>query len=98
MFHGASDDFDNHLSVDPTIDGEAVVRNRQLHERNRVGNKHQLEGHCRPLHARTTCSHWGSNVFLRMAITSFLAVVLQWGMAGPAVVVAWFTHTIGKLE
>jgi len=54
--------------------------------------------YCRPLHARTTRSRWGSNVFSRMAIASFLAMVLQWRTAGSAIVVAWFTPTVGKLE
>ena len=75
-----------------------VDRNQQSHERNRVGNRRQLEEYCRPLHARATRSRWGPNVFSRMAIASFLAMVLQWGTAGSAIVVAWFTPTIGKLE
>ena len=95
-FHGASDHYHDHLSVDPTIDW--VMGNQQPHERNRVGNKDQLEAYCKPLHAQTTRSRWGPNVFSRMAIASFLAMVLQWGTAGSAVVVAWFTPTVGKLE
>jgi hypothetical protein len=96
-FHGASDHYHNHLSVDPTIDW-VTDRNQKPHERNRVGNKHQLEEYCRPLHARTTRSRWGPNVFSRMVIASFLAMVLQWGTAGSAIVVAWFTPTVGKFE
>ena len=97
-FHGASDHYHNHLSVDPTIDWVAVDRNQNLHERNRVGNRRQLEEYCRPLHARTTRSRWGPNVISRMAIASFLAMVLQWGTAGSAIIVTWFPPTIGKLE
>jgi len=96
-FHGASDHYHNHLSVDPTIDWVAVDRIQQTHERNRVGTRRQLEEYCRPLHAQTTRSRWGPNVFSRMAIASFLAMVLQWGTAGSAIIVAWFTPTIGKL-
>jgi hypothetical protein len=33
-----------------------------------------------------------------MAIALFLAMVLQWGTAGSAIFVAWFTPTFGKLE
>ena len=58
-FHGASDHYHNHLSVDPTIDWVTVDRNQQPHERNRVGNRRQLEEYCRPLQARTTRSRWG---------------------------------------
>jgi len=93
-FHGASNHFHSHLSVDPTIDWVAVDRGQPPHERNpsgnRVGNRRQLEEYCRPLHARTTRSRWGSNVFSRMAIASFLAMVLQWGTAGSAIV--GFSH------
>ena len=53
-FHGASDHFHSHLSVDPTINWVAVDRNQQPHLHNRIGNKHQLEEYCRPLHAQTT--------------------------------------------
>ena len=69
-FQGASDHYYNHLSVDPTIDWVTVDRNLKPHERNRVGNRCQLEEYCRPLHARTTRSRWGPNVFSRMAIAS----------------------------
>ena len=73
-------------------------RNEQPHECNRVGNRRQLEEYCRPLHARATRSRWGPNVFSRMAIASFLAMVLRWGTAGSAIVVAWFTPIVGELE
>jgi len=97
-FHGASDHYHDHRSVDPTIDWVTVGRNQQPHERNRVGDRRQLEEYCRPLNARTTRSRWGPNVFSRMVIASFLAMVLQWGTTGSAIVVNWFTPTIGKLE
>ena len=79
VFHGASDHFHSHLSVDPTINWVAVDRNQQPPERNRIGNRRQSGEYCKPPHARTTSSRWGPNVFSRMAITSALAMVLQWG-------------------
>jgi hypothetical protein len=96
-FHGASDHSYNHLSVDPTVGWVRIDKNQQPHERNRVGNRRQLEEYCRPLRAREIRSRWGPNVFSRMAIASSLAMALQWGTAGSAIVVAWFTPTIGKL-
>ena len=85
--------------LDPRpIDCIMVDRNQEPHERNRVGNRRQLEEYCGPLHGRITRSRWGPNVFSRMTIASFLAMVLQWGRAGSAIVVAWFTPTIGELE
>jgi len=94
-FHGASDHSYNHLSVDPTVGWVSIDKNQQPHERNRVGNRRQLEEYCRPLRAREIRSRWGPNVFSRMAIASSLAMALQWGTAGSAIVVAWFTPTIG---
>lgn len=94
-FHGASDHYYSHLPVDPTINWETVDRNQRPPERNRVGNRRQLEEYCRPLRARTTRSCWGPNVISRMVIASFLAMVLQWGTAGSAIIVIWFTPTIG---
>ncbi|KDR77695.1 hypothetical protein GALMADRAFT_65963, partial [Galerina marginata CBS 339.88] len=40
-------------------------------------------------------SRVGSSAFLRMFIASFLALMLQWGTTGAAIVVVWFTPTIG---
>ena len=83
--------YQNYLSVHPTINGVTVDGNQQLHER-------QLEErHCRPFQARTTRSRWGPNVFSK-AIALFLAMVLQWGAASSAIVVALITPTIGKPE
>ena len=90
--------YHNHLSVDLTTNRVTVDRNEQLHERNRVGNRRQLkERHCGPLHARTTRSRWGPNVF-STAIAFFVAMVLQWGTASSAIVIALVSPTIGKLE
>jgi hypothetical protein len=97
-FHGASDHYYNHLSVDPTIDWVTVDRNQQPHDHNRVGNRRQLEEYCRPLHARTARSRWGPNVISRMVIASFLAMMLQWGTVGSAIIISWLTPTMGMLE
>ncbi|KAG1737980.1 hypothetical protein EDB19DRAFT_919690 [Suillus lakei] len=40
-------------------------------------------------------SHWAPGVFTRMAIASCASLALQWGTAGAAIVVAWFTPTVG---
>lgn len=40
-------------------------------------------------------SPWGPGVWSRMIVASLLALSLQWGTAGAAVVVFWFTPTIG---
>ena len=39
---------------------------------------------------------WTIRVWSRMFIASILALSLQWGTAGSAIIVAWFTPTIGE--
>jgi len=67
------------------------------HEKNRVGCKFQVEEYCirreSPDDRRTT---WvGPGVRSRMLVASLLAITLQWGTLGGAVLAQWYTPTTG---
>ncbi|KAF8816733.1 hypothetical protein BYT27DRAFT_7220455 [Phlegmacium glaucopus] len=53
--------------------------------------------YCRPRPGKRRRPEWrlDGSVFSRMLITSALALMLQWGTTGAAIVVVWFTPTIG---
>jgi hypothetical protein len=40
-------------------------------------------------------SHWGPDVWSRLLNVSLAALMLQWGMARAAIIIIWFTPTIG---
>ncbi|KAF8066807.1 hypothetical protein FPV67DRAFT_1209505 [Lyophyllum atratum] len=98
VFRAASGRAHLHRSVDPEVDWEKEERSTtDLSPRNRAGNRTQIEAYCLPLgepclNRRTA---WGPSVFSRVVIASTIALVLQWGTTGAAMVVVWFTPTTG---
>jgi hypothetical protein len=95
-FEAASHRYHNHQSVDPSIDWITVEKGERPHHTNRVGTRSQVEGYCElPEGHHQHRSHWGSQCVARIFISSVLALLLQWGTAGAAMVVAWFTPTKG---
>ncbi|KAG1769634.1 hypothetical protein EDD22DRAFT_1048049 [Suillus occidentalis] len=44
---------------------------------------------------RALRSHWAPGVFTRMVIASCASLALQWGTVGGALIVEWFTPTVG---
>ena len=67
------------------------------HDRNRTGTELQVEKYClcrgeSPGASRRT---WPPEVWSRMFIASVIAILLQWGTTGAAVVAQWFTPTTG---
>ncbi|KIJ95857.1 hypothetical protein K443DRAFT_682732 [Laccaria amethystina LaAM-08-1] len=95
-FQAASDHFHNHDSVDPSIDWVTVERGQKPNERNRVGTRTQVENYCTPWQpAERPRSRWGPKVVSRMFLASALALMLQWGTAGAALIQVWYTPTRG---
>ena len=69
----------------------------RLYEENRVGCEIQVEEYC--IRKGESLDHhriaWGPNVWSRMFIASLLAISLQWGTLGGAILAQWFTPTTG---
>ncbi|KAJ7439336.1 hypothetical protein FB451DRAFT_1344268 [Mycena latifolia] len=93
VFEQASERARRHVPVDPAIpwewDGKGKVR-----PENRRGTLAQVELYVLP-HRVVPRGHWAPDVLSRFLVTSFLALALTWGTIGAAVIVVWFTPTIG---
>lgn len=98
-FEAASHRYHNHQSVNPSIKWVTVEKGEKPDPTNRVGTRSQVEGYCDLQHdSKRFRSHWGPQCISRICVSSFFALLLQWGTAGAAMVVAWFTPTQGELE
>jgi len=96
-FKAASDHFHNHDSVDPSINWVTVERGQKPNQRNRAGTRIQVENYCTPWQpAERPRSRWGPKVVSRMFLASALALMLQWGTAGAALIQVWYTPTRGE--
>jgi hypothetical protein len=67
---------------------------RQIHDENRIGSVEQVEEYCAPPDY-VRFGHWGPDVFSRFFLATFAAVSLQWGTTGAAVIIIWYTPTVG---
>ncbi|KAJ7653297.1 hypothetical protein DFH06DRAFT_531204 [Mycena polygramma] len=94
VFEEASARAERHLSVDPQIIWEREPKGDKVHGHNRRGTLAQLEAYVRPTRPLSR-SHWGPDVFSRFLVSSLLALCLTWATTGAAVIVVWFTPTIG---
>ncbi|KIK58771.1 hypothetical protein GYMLUDRAFT_245855 [Collybiopsis luxurians FD-317 M1] len=76
-------------------DTEWVPGNRYtaIHEQNRCGTSFEVVAYCTSFLGRPT--RWGSGVWGRIIVASFMALLLQWGTAGAAIFVVWQTPTKG---
>jgi len=93
-FKAASERYHGHEPVDPSKKWEELEGD-ELHANNRVGNKTQIEEYCVPYTWRRR-SRWGPKIVSRMFVASVLALMLQWGTAGAAIMDVWFTPTKGE--
>ena len=86
------------VSVDPEIELVEGKLDSQPHVLNRTGTLAQVEeyGTLMGKVQRMRRIGWGPGVWSRMFVASLLALSLQWSTASAAVVVVWFTPTIGK--
>jgi hypothetical protein len=97
-FQAASDNFHNHKSVDPSIAWDTVEKGQKPTQRNRMGTRAQVEKYCTLDLAKKppASGRWRPKVLSRMFLASALALMLQWGTAGAALIQAWYTPTRGE--
>ncbi|KAF8798505.1 hypothetical protein BYT27DRAFT_7228331 [Phlegmacium glaucopus] len=85
-------------SVNPSKEW-CTVASGEPHESSHVGNKTQVTNYCMPPYDRQHHNHnrWRHRweVMYRTFIASALALMLQWGTAGAAILDVWFTPTQG---
>jgi len=97
VFHAASDRAHRHRPVNPEVDWEATDKFPGPGRKNRTGTLAQVDAYClangEP--AVTKGNRWTPGFWSRFIVASALALSLQWGTACAAVVVSWFTPTIG---
>jgi len=98
-FQAASERARTRVSVNPEIEWATEQKlDWRPHFLNRMGTLAQVEEYCALMeesqHMRR--AGWGHGVWSRMFVASVLALSLQWGTASAAVVVVWFTPTVGK--
>ncbi|EDQ98455.1 uncharacterized protein LACBIDRAFT_335946 [Laccaria bicolor S238N-H82] len=93
-FQAASERYSRHELVNEPVNPDAEKPNY----RDRVGTRTQVENYCTPDQAKKppARSRWGPKVVSRMILASGLALMLQWGTAGAALVQAWYTPTRGE--
>ncbi|KAG2345258.1 hypothetical protein BDR05DRAFT_880571, partial [Suillus weaverae] len=94
MYKAASEKARNRIPVN--VESEWVESDdfKSIHPRNRRGSPQEIAAYCvQPGCAQR--SHWAPGVFTRMVIASCASLALQWGTAGGAFIVEWFTPTIG---
>ena len=96
------DTFDN--IRDRNLHNEQIAPGKTLNDRNSGGwrtlTDKQVTDYCLPRQSKGGRLGWrlDHSVWSRMFTASILALILQWGTTGAAVVIVWFTPTIGKLE
>lgn len=97
VFIAASNNAHRHISVVPQLDWESTDKVPGPSHRNRMGNLTQVDAYCVPVGepATTRANRWTHGIWTRFFIASVLALSLQWGTTGAAVVVSWFTPTKG---
>lgn len=92
IFKAASDQAKDRL---PVNSGNHWVESddfKHIHPDNRCGSPDQISAYFARL---PRCSHWGPEVFERMAFASCVSLALQWGTVGGAFLIEWFTPTTG---
>jgi hypothetical protein len=94
VFRAASDRARRQMSVDPAVKSWTGECPQAAH---RSGTLCQVADYCLPLNgADTRRRHQSRNLWSRFLISSALAIALQWGTTGAAILVSWYTPTIGK--
>jgi hypothetical protein len=100
-FHAASDRASRHSSVDPQVKWEASPRHSHS-KLNRTGTLDQVNSYClsagEPGPKALRAHRPTQGIWSRLFMASVIALSLQWGTTGAAVVVTWFTPTIGNLK
>jgi hypothetical protein len=98
MFCAASDRAQQHRPVDPCVGWEITEkRSFGLSTRNRNGTLDQVNAYCDAVgEADTIRGHPAAlDIWSRFFTASLIALSLQWGTTGAAIVIVWFTPTPG---
>jgi hypothetical protein len=99
VFREASDRSHILCSVDPQVHWETTEKAPGPNPRNRIGTLSQVEAYCLPVEPTgNRGSRWTHGVWSRFLVASVLALSLQWGTTGGAIVIVWFSPTTGKLS
>ncbi|KIK47886.1 hypothetical protein CY34DRAFT_798759 [Suillus luteus UH-Slu-Lm8-n1] len=94
MYKAASEKARSRIPVNAESEWVESDDFKSIHPHNRHGSLQEIAAYCaQPGHARR--SHWASGVFTRMVIASCASLALQWGTVGGALIVEWFTPTVG---
>ncbi|KAJ7658956.1 hypothetical protein B0H17DRAFT_1096383 [Mycena rosella] len=93
VFEQASQRAERYESVDPAIPW-GREKGGKVRPENRRGTLAQVEAYVNPPRA-VPRSYWGPEVLSRFLVSSFLALALTWSTTGAAVIVVWFTPTVG---
>jgi len=72
----------------------AAADDTQKQSENRPINLEQVIAYCKSSPSETR-SRWGPDVWSRMLVASLVALLLQWGTAGAAIMIVWYTPTVG---
>ncbi|KAF8996106.1 hypothetical protein BDQ17DRAFT_1364729 [Cyathus striatus] len=96
-FRTASRNAQRHIPVAANTMWVDAARGSVIQDQNRIGNSFEVESYCfgTSLQEDGAPSKWSSSVIPRILIASGLALMLQWGTTGAAVIVVWFTPTRG---
>ena len=92
MFKRATEKSRSGIPVRSGVDWVKSEDSDVIHPMNRLGSPEETATYC-ALSNGERGSHWAPGVFTRMAIASCAALALQWGTAGAALIVAYFTPT-----
>jgi hypothetical protein len=79
------------------VDGQPQahwVDGAEIQPQNRRGTLEQVISYCTSSFPEKR-SHWGPGVWSRMLIASLIALLLQWGTAGAAIIIVYYTPTVG---
>jgi hypothetical protein len=91
-FDSVSTHYQNYDRVDKSDKWKLRVKNgtKNIHDDDRRGSLHEVIAYV----PSPDCSR-NSNVWRRMFIASLAALFLQWGTAGGAIIIVYFTPTVG---
>lgn len=95
-FRMASNNAKTHVPVKTGPDVTWINANRRdfIEPSNREGSASEVEAYCR-LPRYAVRSPWATGMFFRMFVASLLPLALQWATTGAAVLVVYFTPTVG---
>ncbi|KAG1773280.1 hypothetical protein EV702DRAFT_583207 [Suillus placidus] len=93
-FRIASDNIRIHKPVTTGATWKNANRRNFIEPSNRRGNASDVNAYCRPPRYAVR-SPWATGMFFRMFVASLLPLALQWATTGAAVLVVYFTPTVG---